>query len=378
MLSSDVKVISVDDHLCEPRDLWERRLPARLQEAGPHVVETDGGSEQWCFEGVIAGPSGLSAVAGTDLKGRTMDPRRFDDMRPGCYDPVARLEDMDEDGVWAQLNFPQFPGFAGTRFLRAKDHELAHACLQAWNDYVFEEWCATSPDRLLPMILVPLWDPALAVAEIERCAPRGAKAITFPDTTDSLGLPSFHTDHWDAVWSAAEAAELPICMHFGTSGVPRAIAPDAPKMASTVIAGFTLFPSMSDLLCSPTLHRHPKLQIVYSEGGIGWMPYALERLDQVWEHYRFYDLEPRVDAEVRPSDLFREHVYGCFIDDRFGVENRHKVGVDRILFETDYPHADSLWPNSRKHVEEVLTDVPADEAKQMVHDNAVRLFRLSD
>jgi predicted TIM-barrel fold metal-dependent hydrolase len=376
VLTDDVKAVSVDDHLIEHPRVWQDRLPKKYLDAGPRIVDIESGGQQWCYQGVVDGSTGLSAVAGTPNQERGLDPRRFDEMRPGYYDPVARLADMDLDGVSVQLNFPNWPGFAGSRFLRVGgDMDLNLLCVEAYNDFVIDEWCAAAPDRYIPLIILPLWDPDLCVAEIQRCAPRGVRAIAFPDNPALLNLPSFYTDHWDKVFSAAEDADLVLCMHFGGSGAVPLISSDAPNAVSVVLLGITLFDSMTEIVLSPVFHNHPRLKIAYSEGEIGWLPYAMMRIDQVWEHYRHYRLEKKINADVRPSDLIRQHIWGCFIDDPVGIQMRHEIGVDRILWESDYPHADSLFPRSRSHITEVLTDVPDKEAAMIVEHNARSLFR---
>jgi len=375
MIGADTKLISVDDHLVEYPGLWIDRLPKKWHEMAPHVVDL-GETEQWCFEGVVDGMTGLSAVVGTDLRERALDPRRFEDMRQGCWDPVARIPDMDQDGVQMQLCFPNYSGFAGGRFYRAKDKELALLCIKAYNDYVLDAWCAAAPDRYISLIILPLWSREESVIEIERCAEKGARSISFPDNPAFMGEPSFQSGEWDPVFSAAEAAQMPLCMHFGGSGMTPPISKDAPLAVWTTLMGATLFGSMAEIILSPVFHNHPNLKICYSEGQIGWIPYALQRIDQVWNDYRFFNLTPSINAEVLPSDLFRKHVFGCFIDDQVGVDLRHQIGLDNILWESDYPHADSLWPNSRKTAERLLSDVPEDESKKILETNARKLFRV--
>src|SRR5579875_857 len=370
MLPSDTRLVSVDDHLIEHPMVWQERLPQAMREQGPHIVELETGAQQWCFEGVVAGTTGLSAVAGTPLKERGTDPRRFEEMRRGCWDPIARLDDMDQDGVAVQLPFPNYAGFAGSRFFRAKDKVLALECVRAYNDFVLDEWCAAAPDRYIPMVIVPFWDVQRSAEELQRCAAKGARAISFPDNPAPLGLPSFHTDHWDPLFAVVQDVGVPICMHFGTSGNTPHIADDAPLAVTTTLMGSTLFSSMVDLLMSPVLHKFPGIKVCYSEGQIGWIPFALQRMDQAWEHYRFYSLERTINPDVRPSDLFRKHVYGCFIDDEVGVAQRDYIGVDNILWESDYPHADSLWPNSRATAEKLLSSVPDEDARKIGELNA--------
>ncbi|HRE01735.1 MAG TPA: amidohydrolase family protein [Ilumatobacteraceae bacterium] len=380
MLQDRTPIVSVDDHIIEPRHVWTSRLPQRYREQGPRIVEIDGGIERWIFEGEIQatvdGATGLSAVAGTELSERMRDPGRYDNMRPGCYDPVARLADMDLDGVSAQVLFPNFSRFAGMRFTTAKDKDLGLLCVRAYNDFILDEWREASPDRYIPLIILPLWDVTLCVAELERCVAKGAKGLTFPDNPAMLGMPSFYTDYWNPLFAAIEAADLAICMHFGSAGVAPSLAADGPAAAAAAVMGSTLFHSMSDLVFSPVLHRFSKLKILYSEGGIGWFPFAAQRLDQVWEKYRFYQIVPTISADHRPSDLIRRNVFGCFIDDQLGIDLRHQIGVENITFETDYPHSDSIFPASRDALARMMADVPDDEVDKMVYGNACRLFNL--
>jgi predicted TIM-barrel fold metal-dependent hydrolase len=389
-LDDDVQMISVDDHLVEPPGVWTDRLPAKYHDRCPRVVEVDEDREEpfyatvvhlkrgmqiWRYEDLLEPNVGLTATAGTELKDRNLDPIRFEQMRLGAYDPVARLADMDADGVWAQAPFPSFPGFAGNKFVFAKDKHLAALCVSAYNDFLLDEWCAAAPDRYIPLIILPLWDAAGCVREIERCAAKGARGITFPDNPAGLGLASFQSDWWDPVFSAAEAAALPLCMHFGSSKIVPFVSPQAPQAVVTTLFGITLFNSLTEIVMSPVFHRHPRLAVAYSEGGIGWYPYAIQRMDQVWETYRDLPLENNIDRHARPSDLVREHVWACFIDDPVGVRDRYDIGVDRILWESDYPHADSLWPTSRENATKVFADVPSAEVRKIVEDNARQLFR---
>ncbi|MBE9373296.1 amidohydrolase [Saccharopolyspora sp. HNM0983] len=371
-----MKLLSTDDHLIEPPSLWSDRLPKKYQEQAPRIVEQSRGegvapAEVWTYEGRIYPYIGLNAVAGKKPEEFGMEPTRFDEMIPGCYDPKARIRDMDLDGVWGAMSFPSFPRFAGTVFLEGEDRDLALLCVRAWNDFVLDEWCAAAPDRLIPLVILPLWDVAECVAEIHRTAARGAKGIAFTENPVPLGLPSFHTDHWDPVFSAAEETDMPLCLHFGTSGNAPKTAPEAPFAVTIALFGCNSMYATADLLFSPVFHKHPKLKVGLSEGGIGWMPYLLERIDFTWERHRFYQ---NVNQEVRPSELFFKHIHGCFIDDRFGVEVRDHIGVERITWECDYPHSDSYWPKSRAYAAEVLAEVPDEEVHRIVETNTRRLY----
>ena len=378
-LPDSVKVISIDDHIVEHPRVWQDRLPQKYLESGPRVVEREldtqdqyghtirGLHELWLYEEREYPQFALNAVIDKDPKDFGLEPYRFDQILPGCYEPTARIADMDTDGVYAQLCFPSFPRFGGTLFLEGLDLQLAHLCVMAYNDFIIDEWAAAFPSRLIPMIILQLWDPELAAAEIARCASKGAKAITFPEATTPLGLPSFHTDHWDPVFAAAQECGLPILMHFGSSGKPPETAPDAPIVVWVSTMGTNSMVCAADLVFSPIFHKYPKLKVGLAEGGIGWIPYLLQRLDYVWERHRWYT---GINTEIPPSEIFKNNIWGCFIDDVAGLELRDTIGINKICFESDYPHSDSLWPNSRKRLSEQLKDIPDEESRRIAEDNA--------
>ncbi len=376
-LQDYMQLISVDDHIIEHPRVWTDRLPKAMQEDGPRIVDGPARangelSQVWQYQGKTYPAIGLNAVAGKDPKDFGTEPTRYDDMLPGCYDPVKRLADMDTDGVWASLNFPTFPRFAGTMFLEGPDRKLALACVQAYNDFVIDEWCAAAPDRYIPLTHIPLWDVDAAVAEIHRTAAKGAKSIAFPENPSPLGLPSFHAKgHWDPVFSACEEYGLPLSMHFGTSGQSPHPAPDTPLAARLALFSCNSMYCLSDILFSPVFHNHPKLKIALGESGLGWIPFMLERMDWVWERHRFYQ---DINQDLRPSEIYYNNVYACYISDAHGLDSREIVGVNNILWECDYPHSDSNFPNSRKIAEEQLRDVPDAEAHRIVELNARELF----
>jgi predicted TIM-barrel fold metal-dependent hydrolase len=327
------------------------------------------GRQHWIYDGHPFSSIGLNAVAGKPWEERNTDPARYADMRPGCYDVKARLADMDEDGVHAQLCYPDFPGFAGRRFIKAPDKQLALACLTAWNDFMLDEWCAAAPDRFIPLVLLPYWDIPACVDELLRTAGKGARAVSFPEMPDSMGLPSIFTAEWDTLFAVAEEAGTPLCMHFGTGGQLE-LPPDRPLATRWTLGPLRSMTAAVELLYSQVFEKFPGLRCLLAEGGIGWMPFVLERADYVWERHRFY--EPV--GEVRPSEKFRDHLFGCFISDRAGLRDRHAIGVEQIMWEGDYPHADSNWPHARECLAEELLGVPDREAALIAEDNARRVF----
>jgi predicted TIM-barrel fold metal-dependent hydrolase len=372
VLPATAKLISVDDHVIEHPRVWTDRLALRHREAAPHVERDLDGRDSWVFEGEPVADFSLGAVAGKDPHDIGIAPLGYADIRPGCSDIAERVRDMDADGVWAQLCFPTVAGSAGTTFSRARDPGLAAACVRAYNDFVLDEWCDYAPDRQIPLVLVPFWDVPAAVAEVQRTAALGARSVSLVEAPHRLGLPSYHSDHWDPLLRACEEAGLPVSMSLGSCGAPQGVALDADAFVSIALFGVNSVMACVDLLMSPVFHRFPGLEVVLSEAGIGWIPYVLERTDYSWERHRFWC---DVDSERRPSELFRDHVYGAFTSDQAGIDQRNAIGVGQILFASDYPHADSNWPHTRKVLEEQLVAVPDDEARLIAEGNARRLFR---
>ncbi|OBF11306.1 amidohydrolase family protein [Mycobacterium sp. ACS4331] len=382
-LQDSHQIISVDDHLVEHPRVWLDRLPARWRDDAPQIREV-GSAQLWHYNDTRFATIGLNAVAGKPRADWGVDPVRYEDMIPGCYDPALRVKDMDVDGVQAALCFPSFPGFAGSTFFHGRDKELARLCIQAWNDFYIDEWCATAPDRYIPLGILPFWDIEATVAEAQRLLDKGARTLSFPDTMSVFELPSFHTDHWDPLWQLCSDADLPVSLHFGAGGYVPGFsfsgAPFAPKTMKSKAAPFAVaiavFATNSwwttvDLLFSGKLQQFPNLKFSLAEGGIGWVPYMLERTDFTWERHRYYQ---DIDFDARPSELFHQHFWTCFIDDEHGVESRHKIGVDRIMLESDFPHSDSNWPNCRKRAAEVLSAVPDEEVVRIAEANARELL----
>jgi predicted TIM-barrel fold metal-dependent hydrolase len=292
-------------------------------------------------------------------------------MIPAVYDVHARVKAMDEDRVWAELLFPTFPRFGGTQFLDAEDKELGLAIVRAWNDWMLDEWCAAYPERFVPQTLVPLWDVPEAVKEVERCAAKGSRAILFTENPAPLGLPSFPTGHWRPLFEACNETGLPLSMHIGTSS--GLLSPSAESTPSVGIAlcGVNSMSALGDLIYSGAFNGLPDFKIALSEGGAGWVPYVLERLDYTWERSRYEGLQ----NDERPSDVFARHVWVCIIADEYAVRNRDLIGIDKLMWEADFPHNDGNWPNSRKVLADQLVDVPDDEAARIAEVNARELYR---
>ena len=395
------KIISVDDHVMEPPTVWSDRLPAKYKALGPTMHrrkvaemtfvggvfayrESNAGEDgTWCdwwdLEDLKYPLTRVMAAAGVPREEITVTPITMEDMRPGCWDPTARLEDMDVNWVEASLSFPTFPRFCGQTFLEREDKVLADLCVKAYNDWQFDGWCAGSGGRLIPLPIIQLWDANLAAAEIRRNAARGAHAVAFSEIPPFLGLPSIHDPdgYWDPFFEACAETETVVSMHIGSSSKMPSTSADAPPAVSSTLTSMNAAMSLTDYLMSGVLERIPNLQLAYSEGQIGWIPYVLDRADKVWAENRGWGgVADKV--KVPPSQAYREHVFGCFFDDPHGLKSLDEIGVETVTFETDYPHSDSTWPHSRKVAMDIMRDLDDDTIVQIVRTNAIRMLRLED
>jgi len=290
---------------------------------------------------------------------------------------VERIKDMDLDRVWAQLCFPSYPQFAGVRFLKGKDKELALLCVQAYNDFVIDEWCATAPDRLIPLTLIPLWDPELAAAEVRRSAAKGSHAVAFSENPAALKLPSIHTGHWDPFFAACEETDTVVNLHIGSSSTFPVTSFDAPRTVSLALTYQGSSHALADWLTSGVLERFGTLRMALSEGQVGWMPFLLERMHRVWEERPVYgELQNRLTRP--PSSYLPGRIFGCVFDDVIGLKLRSEIGMEQIMFEVDYPHGDSTWPNSVAVFERNVAEAGLDEqeAYLLARGNAIKCYGL--
>ena len=365
-------VISVDDHVVEPIDTFCGRVPSHLADRAPKIMETPAGHQVWAFEGEFFTQVGMNAVAGRRPDTYGLEPFRFDQMRPGCYDAGARVKDMDLNGVWASVNFPsQITGFCGRVFFMAKDRDLGLACIRAWNDWLYEEWYEPHRDRIIPLGITYLSDPELAAAEIRRNAERGFRSVTLPERPHEIGLPSlWDRAHWKPVIEACVETDTVISLHVGSSGLM-----PAPQGAPALQLGATLFGQLSltaaaEWLWSGYPLRNPTLKIAMSEGGIGWVAMLLDRLDNIVDRSRY-----GMGWDTRPADVLKRNFWFCSIDDPSTIDTRYRVGVENIMVEVDYPHGDSTWPDTQKVIADCWGHIPAAELRAMCCENAAALFR---
>jgi predicted TIM-barrel fold metal-dependent hydrolase len=382
-------LISVDDHILEPPNLWVDRVAAKDRDRAPNMQTDDNGMDVWVYDGKKMPSSGLSAVVGKSKEEFSPEPLNYAEMRPGCYDAKARVEDMDQSGVLASLCFPTLPRFCGQLFMEASDREFGFQCLQIYNDWLVEEWCGAAPGRYIPLMLIPMWDPQLAVKEMERMAARGVTSFAFSENPEPLGLPTIHdADHyWEPVMAAANELGMVASMHVGSSSTLPAICKDAPFMANLTWGASRTSGTMLSWIFSGLFQRYPNLKIALSEGEIGWAPYFLERAEQVLDKQRYWvsrgtkfmghaGNEADLDTlDIRES--FRNHIYGCIIEDRHAIKSLDEIGEDNVMCETDYPHSDSTWPNCIDVARDTMKDLPENVQYKLLRGNAERLYRFT-
>jgi len=394
------KIISVDDHVVEPPDLWTARAPKKFADIAPRVERDTAqfhfeggvfsfekgveGGEQcdwWLYDDLVYPFPKLSAAVGFDTLDVT--PTTFDEIRLGCWKQKDRLADMDANHVDASICFPNtLPRFCGQTFYeqvkKGGNAELALFCVQAYNDWMIDEWCAgDAKGRLIPLTIVPLWDVELCAAEIRRCAEKGSFAVAFTENPHPLGLPSVHDKdrHWDPFFQACQDTSTVVCMHIGSSSRMPATSPDAPFIVSSTLTFSNAMGSMLDYIFSGTLERFRELRIAYSEGQVGWMPYIMERADKLWAERS--DNAFGTSLPHAPTS-YMKRIFGCIFDDEIGLANRDVIGMDQICFETDYPHADSTFPRSKEVATEICDKAGLDDGERykLLRGNAIKAFGL--
>ena len=369
-------LISTDDHVQEPPDLWTARLSKnQWGDRVPHLARTPEGTEQWMVDGrVLLG--GHAARAGALMPDRNTEPARWDEVPPAAYEPSERLKVMDAAGVDYSVLFPTVAGMAGEAFGRLQDSEFELACVQAYNDWLIEEWAGAS-DRFIPQCIVPIWPPEATVAEIRRAVEMGHRGVVFPAMPmDLRDVPHVAGPQYDAVWAVCEELDVPLCLHSGSApGLqnPRASAM-APVLAEALDAVTRPVSSvfvLSMLLFSRLLIRHPKLRVVLAESALSWGMLYLEWADHQFEH----DGLRREGYELTPSQMFHRQ---CYLTSWFDAVAAFApyVGVDRVLWSTNLPLATSTWPGTQGTIERCFRGVSEEDKKQILWNSAASIYRL--
>ncbi len=376
-------VIDVDTHITEPGDLWTSRLPAKFKDQAPRIVrDPETSIETWRIgdtQGFL--PVGFTAVAGWP-EPFPEAPRNMDEVPKAAYDASARIEYMDRVGIWAMALYPNVGGFGSQAFLSLQDPELMLACVRAYNDFLID-WISPDPRRFIPILATPFWDVEASVAEIERCAKIGHQGVLFTGEPQSHGMPILGSPHWDPLWAAAQACDLPVSFHIGAGTFDDGYTPERIEttgMGSTNgFAAISLFldngKQLTDLLFSGVLPRFPELKFLSVESGIGFIPFVLEACDYTFEYGRVRSEKP--EFKLKPSEYFARQVYGCYIfEEHAPRELMDAIGVDNILFETDYPHPVCLYGNVREKIDAALGDATPEAQRKVLFENAAKLYKI--
>ncbi|MFT5481396.1 MAG: putative TIM-barrel fold metal-dependent hydrolase [Halieaceae bacterium] len=372
MEMNDMVIVSVDDHITEPPDMFDKHLSKKDLATAPKFGTDENGKAFWTYQDMFMPSVGLNAVVGRPMEEYGMEPNSLEQMRKGVYNVDARIDDMNVNGVAASLNFGTVVGFDGGRFHKAADKSLSLIHLRAYNDWHIDEWCGAYPGRFIPCAILPTWDMEATVAEIKRIAAKGCTAVSLNENPTSQGLPSVHNEYWEPMWKAITDHNITMCLHIGAGNpVPHA------SMETPIEAWITTMPMSSaigaaDWLNLSALERYPNMRIALSECGLGWIPYFMERADfsharhKAWTNSNFQGL--------KPSDIFKKHFMVCFIDDAYGLKNLEFMNEDLVAFETDYPHSDTLWPEVPEHLWKTITHLTDKQINKITHGNAMNWF----
>ena len=384
-LEDDAFIVDTDTHLTEPRDLWTSRAPAKYADRVPRVEVVDG-RDMWVFDGQVLGIAGSSSavdVNGTKKFGLSFMNDGYDEIHRGAWDIPARLALMDELGIWAAIVYPNTVGFGGQKFIEIQDAGLRLAAVQIYND-AQAEMQELSGNRLFGMAITPWWDVDLAVAEVRRAAGLGLRGVNSGTGPHLHGLPDLGTAHWDPFWDACAEHELPVNFHIGASADTMSWFGSSPwpshdNDTKLGIGSAMMYLSnasvMANLIFSGVLERHPTVQFVSVESGVGWIPFFLQSLD-----YQQIQSTPGTYGtkfSLTPTEYFKRQMHACFWFEQAGVADALRVlGDTNVMFETDFPHPTCLYPDSLPLAAEVVRTLPTESRRRIMGDNAARLYRL--
>ena len=397
-----IRIIDADTHISEPADLWTSRVSVKKWgDMVPHVARNQGNAEGrrgasamaggdddvWIFGGQPLWPVGLLAIAGQKGYFPSEHPPSLDQAHPAAYQAEARVQYMDEEGIYAQVLYPNVGGFGAGRFLQLKEPELMLACVRAYNDFL-SEWCAVAPNRLIGVTTLPFWDVDACLEEITRCAKRGHKGILFGSHTETFDLPWLADPHWDPVWNLAQDLGQSVNYHIGSANdeARATFWPGYPRATRTARGTVTTFldngNAIADTIMGGICHKFPDLNFVSVESGIGWIPFVTELLD--WNYTNMGAFKEHPEWDLLPSEFFKRQFYGCFWFEGQSVLRVVEDFADNILYETDFPHPVSMSPGGppgvgghpRDYVEQTLGHLPEEILRKVLFENSARVYHV--
>jgi uncharacterized protein len=370
-------LISVDEHVQESPEVWTQRLSrARWGDRIPHIERQSDGTEHWVVDGQKLPLAGVASV-GAAMPDRAREPQHWAEVPGVAYKPAERLQAMDVDGVDYAVLYPTVAGVAGEAFVRLTDAELELACVQAYNDWLSDEWASISK-RFVPQCIVPMWPIDATVKEVRRAVAKGHRGVIYPAVPMLLReVPHINEPDYDPLWATCQELQVPICFHAGASSQIQfpAYTDLSPGLASALAALTRPVSSVqivANFLYSRILMRFPTLKVVFAETSLSWGAYEIETADHQFERQRLH-LE---GYDMTPSQMFHRQCYMTGWYDRTAIEARHYLGVDNILWSTNFPQATSTWPTTQETIAKSFAGVPEDERAKMLWGNAAQLYRL--
>ncbi len=373
------RVLSSDSHVLEPPDLWTSRIAPRFADRAPKVVSEES-ADWWYADGykIFSFPGGADTGVRFDKPEELRREARFTDVRKGAYDPDAKIEDMETDGVQGEVVYPTM----GLLFYRLPDSAYVSEVARCYNDWL-SDFCSAHPDRIKGIGMINVDDVDEAVNELSRVARLGLAGAMIP-VMPAEGL-SYDLPRYEALWAAADDLDLPISLHVGTNrAAPSGHVVEGDKSATSI--DFAPRPSLrsllahwvqvalADMLFAGVFERHPKLKVVSAEHELSWAPHFLEAIDYTYTQRPMRPTWHRFASDAVPSDFFRSNVFLSFQEDALGIELRHVIGVDRLMWGSDYPHQESTWPRSRQIIERILDGVPDEERSRIVNGTVDHVY----
>jgi len=377
---AEMPIIDVDAHFTEPPDFWQSRAPAKYKDVAPRVVRPDGGNPAWVVGADLRlSPPGLCVIRpdGSKLRGK-FSIETFEEMTPAASQLGARLKAMDELGLSMQVLYPNVLGFAGATIMRLEDVELRNFCTTAYNDGI-AEISKASKGRIFPQALLPFWDVDLCAKELIRCQEKlGLTGFNMTETPEQWGLPSLHQPHWDPLWREAEARGMPCNFHVASGGISAHVTWEGYTQERT-LAALSCFMfmnnsrSMVNLIFSGLLDRYPAMKFVSVESGIGWIPFVLEAC----EYQMAENMVDRGGLKLSPREYFERNIFASYWFEKSRTQaDIEAIGVDNIMFETDYPHPTCLYPSVKEHVQASLGGLAPAVQRKVLYETAVRVYQL--
>ena len=374
MNADDLILISVDDHIAEPADMFDAHVPAKWRDKAPRVVDEGPGVQQWWYGDVRGRNLGLNAVAGKPPEMYNIDASAYDQMRPGCYDVHERVRDMNAGGQLAGLNFPNFTGFSGQVLNQGPDRDVNLVMIKAYNDWHIDEWCGAYPGRFIPCGMLPLFDVEEAANEVRRLADKGCHAVTFSENPEALNMPSIHSGEWDPLFAACCDTGTVLCCHLGSSSRSSMTSTDAPPGVVISVSSASTIYTLVDLIWATFWERFPELKFSLTEGDIGWIPYFLWRSEHVNSRHHGW-IGHDFSKTGGPTQIFRDHILCCFIKETVGPELLHHFNIDNVCWESDYPHSDGTWPYAPEELMKTLEGLDDATINKISHENAIAHYQ---